>query len=44
MEGKQRVVFMFDGPEEAESYLNSLKVDFKKMTMAWQVDLCIPSI
>jgi len=44
MDGKQRVVFMFDGPEEAESYLNSLKVDFKKMNMAWQVDLCTPSI
>jgi hypothetical protein len=44
MDGKQRVVFMFDGPEEAESYLNSLKVEFKKMNMAWQVDLCTPSI
>jgi hypothetical protein len=44
MDGKQRVVFMFDGPEEAESYLNSLKVNFKKMNMAWQVDLCTPSI
>ena len=44
MDGKQRVVFLFDGPEEAESYLNSLKIDFKKMNMAWQVDLCIPSI
>jgi hypothetical protein len=44
MNGKQRVVFMFDGPEEAESYLNSLKVDFKKMNMAWQVDLCTQSI
>ena len=44
MDGKQRVVFLFDGPEEAESYLNSLKVEFKKMNMAWQVDLCIPSI
>ena len=44
MDGKQRVVFLFDGPEEAESYLNNLKVDFKKMNMAWQVDLCIPSI
>jgi hypothetical protein len=40
MDGKQRVVFMFDGPEDAESYLNSLKVEFKKMNMAWQVDLC----
>jgi hypothetical protein len=39
MDGKQRVVFLFDGTEEAESYLNSLKVDFKKMNMAWQVDL-----
>jgi len=44
MDGKQRVVFMFDGPNEAESYLNSLKVDFKKMNMAWQVDLCTQSI
>lgn len=44
MNGKQRVVFLFDGPEEAESYLNSLKVDFKKMNMAWQVDLCTQSI
>jgi hypothetical protein len=38
MDGKQRVVFLFDGPEEAESYLNNLKVDFKKMNMAWQVN------
>jgi hypothetical protein len=44
MDGKQRVVFLFDGPEEAESYLNSLKVEFKKMNMAWQVDLCTQSI
>jgi hypothetical protein len=44
MDGKQRVVFLFNGPEEAESYLNSLKVEFKKMNMAWQVDLCIQSI
>lgn len=44
MDGKQRVVFLFDGPEEAESYLNSLNVDFKKMNMAWQVDLSTQSI
>jgi hypothetical protein len=44
MDGKQRVVFLFDGSEEAESYLKSLKVDFKKMNMAWQVDLCTQSI
>lgn len=39
MSGKQRVVFLFDGEQEAESYLNSLKVDFVKRNMAWQVDL-----
>ena len=44
MDGKQRVVFLFDGPEEAESYLNSLKVEFKKNNMAWQVNLCTQSI
>jgi hypothetical protein len=44
MDGKQRVVFLFDGPDEAESYLNSLKVEFTKRNMAWQVDLCIQSI
>lgn len=44
MDGKQRVVFLFDGAEEAESYLNSLKVEFKKMNMAWQVDLSTQSI
>lgn len=44
MDGKQRVVFLFNGSEEAESYLNSLKVEYKKMNMAWQVDLCTLSI
>ena len=44
MNGKQRVVFLFDGPEEAESYLKSLSVEFKKMNMAWQVDLSTQSI
>ena len=44
MDGKQRVVFLFDGPEEAESYLNSLHVEFKKRNMAWQVNLTTPSI
>jgi hypothetical protein len=38
MDGKQRVVFLFDGPDEAESYLNSIDVEFKKSNMAWQVD------
>jgi len=42
--GQQRVVFIFDGSEEAESYLNSLKVQFKKMNMAWQVNMSTQSI
>ena len=37
--GLQRVVFIFDGPEEAESYLNNLGVEFIKRNMAWQVNL-----
>lgn len=37
--GLQRVVFIFDGSEEAESYLKSLNVQYKKMNMAWQVNL-----
>jgi len=42
--GQQRVVFIFDGPDEAESYLNSIKVDFVKRNMAWQVNLSTQSI
>jgi UPF0288 family protein (methanogenesis marker protein 3) len=42
--GQQRVVFIFDGSEEAESYLNSIKVEFVKRNMAWQVNLCTQSI
>lgn len=42
--GKQRVVFLFDGPDEAESYLNSIKAEFVKRNMAWQVDLSTQSI
>jgi hypothetical protein len=37
--GNQRVVFIFDGEEEAESYLNSINVQFKRANMAWQVNL-----
>ncbi len=44
MSGKQRVVFIFDGSAEAESYLNSFKIDFVKRNMAWQVNMCTPSI
>ena len=42
--GKQRVVFIFDGPEEAESYLRSVNVEHIKRNMAWQVDLSTQSI
>lgn len=35
----QRVVFIFDGSEEAESYLKSLNVEYVKRNMAWQVNL-----
>lgn len=35
----QRVVFIFDGKDEAESYLNSLNVNYKKMNGAWQVNM-----
>ena len=44
MDGKQRVVFLFDSPEDAEAYLTVNKVEFKKMNMAWQVNMCVPSI
>ncbi len=37
--GVQRVVFIFDGKDEAESYLKSLKVEYKKMNNAWQVNM-----
>jgi len=38
-ENVQRVVFIFDGKDEAESYLNNLGVKFIKRNMAWQVNL-----
>tara|TARA_R110000851_G_scaffold181198_3_gene328832 strand:- start:1417 stop:1992 length:576 start_codon:yes stop_codon:yes gene_type:complete len=37
--GLQRVVFIFNKSEEAESYLKSQKVDFVKRNMAWQVNM-----
>jgi hypothetical protein len=40
----QRVVFIFDGKEEAESYLNNLGVKFIKRNMAWQVNMSTLSI
>ena len=35
----QRVVFIFDGKDEAESYLKSLGVEYVKRNRAWQVNL-----
>jgi len=43
MDGKQRVVFLFDGKDDAESYLNPINVKFEKRNMAWQVNLCTQS-
>jgi len=38
--GQQRVVFIFDGPDEAESYFNRFQeLPLKKMNMAWQINL-----
>ena len=38
--GLQRVVFIFDGPEEAESWLSQHpELPLKKQNMAWQIDL-----
>ena len=42
--GLQRVVFIFDGPDEAESFLNHIDVKFEKRNMAWQVNLSTQSI
>jgi hypothetical protein len=42
--GQQRVVFIFDGSDEAESYLKSINVEFVKRNMAWQVDMSTQSI
>tara|TARA_R110000765_G_scaffold36362_5_gene81318 strand:- start:493 stop:1098 length:606 start_codon:yes stop_codon:yes gene_type:complete len=37
--GLQRVVFIFEGQEEAESYLKSKEIEYKKRSMAWQVNM-----
>jgi len=42
-DGKQRVVFLFDNSQSAESYLNKLNVKFTKKGAAWQVNQCILS-
>jgi len=40
----QRVVFIFATPEDAETYLSKNEIEFKKMNMAWQVNMNIQSI
>jgi hypothetical protein len=35
--GLQRVIFIFKGKQEAEDYLNKLKIDYKKEPQAWKV-------
>jgi hypothetical protein len=42
--GLLRVVFIFDGTEEAESYLNSKGLKYSKKGEAWQVNLSTQSI
>lgn len=42
--GLQRVVFLFDGKDEAESYLKSIGVEVAKQGQAWQVNLSTQSI
>ena len=37
--GMQRVAILFDGPEEAESWLKAQGLEFKKYTNGWQVNL-----
>lgn len=43
--GLQRVVFVFDGSLEAESYLNSIQIkEYSKKGQAWQVNMSTRSI
>ena len=42
--GVQRVTIIFDGPEEAESWLKSQGLQFKKYNNGWQVNLSTRSI
>lgn len=41
--GLQKVVFIFDGPEEAESYLKNAGLEVKKQNQVWQINLCSQS-
>jgi hypothetical protein len=42
--GMQRVAIIFDGPEEAESWLKAQGLEFKKFNNGWQVNLSTRSI
>ena len=43
--GQQRVVFIFDGKEEAQSYLSSINIlDYSKNSQAWQINMSTQSI
>jgi len=42
--GLQRVVFIFDGSEQAESWLDSKSITYSKKGEAWQVNLSTQSI
>ena len=41
--GLQKVVLIFDGPEEAESYLKNSGLEVKKQGQIWSVNLCSQS-
>ena len=42
--GQQRVVFIFETSEDAETYLSKNKIEFVKRNMAWQVNMNTQSI
>mgnify|MGYP002507818502 CR=1 FL=1 len=42
--GQQRVVFIFETAEDAETYLSKNKIEFVKRNMAWQVNMNTQSI
>jgi hypothetical protein len=39
----QKVVLIFNNKEDAESWLNSKSIPFKKNSMVWEVDMSTPS-
>jgi hypothetical protein len=43
--GQQRVVFIFDGKQDAESWLSSVNIlDYSKNSQAWQINMSTQSI